>query len=37
VVSRKLLGRTAASVADLEKLARYYKVHMTYLFEDRRS
>ncbi len=34
VVSRKLLGKTAVSVADLEKLAQYYKVPMTYFFED---
>ncbi len=34
VVSRKLLGKIAVTVADLEKLARYYKVPMTYFFED---
>ena len=34
VVSRKLLGKTAVSVGDLEKLAQYYKVPMTYFFED---
>ncbi|MHC4202707.1 MAG: helix-turn-helix domain-containing protein [Planctomycetota bacterium] len=33
-ISKKLRGETAILVTDLEKLARHYKVHMTYFFED---
>ncbi len=33
-ISKKLRGETAILVADLEKLARHYKVHMAYFFED---
>ena len=33
-ISRKLLGQTSVTVADLEKFARHYKVHMRYFFED---
>ena len=32
-ISKKLRGETAILVSDLEKLARHYKIHMTYFFE----
>ncbi|MHC4198955.1 MAG: helix-turn-helix domain-containing protein [Planctomycetota bacterium] len=33
-ISHKLHGVHVITVPDLEKLARHYKVHITYFFED---